>query len=146
MNNDLLSQNDFDEIRDNLNDVMFTFFKRNITYKMDNNTATRWMKDIDVQRQYTHIQLNGLIVWNKEKTDQKETGAYDYNSGYCLVRYDDCLGTGIIDANTNPTVNPTQDKIVFNDIEYYIDAIIKIGQLSSKEVLVKILFRKELVN
>ena len=142
MNNDLLSSQDFADVRDVLNDVMFTFFKRDIIYKLDSNTATRFMKDISSARNYTEIPLKGFIAWNGDETKQKETGAYDYDTGYCLLRYDDCLTNGIV-VDKNLATTPPQDKLSFEGKDYYIDGMFFIGQWKDTDVMIKIIFRKE---
>lgn len=148
MNNNLLTSTDFANIRDNLNDVMFTFLKRPITYKKDSNTNTRWQKDNAVARQYTNISLNGLVVWGTSNEDfelkTEITGAKDFGEGYVLLRYDDCTAQGIVTAGNFTTTTP-QDKIAFNGVDYYVRAIVMSGQLENEEVLVKVFFRKDLL-
>ena len=142
----LLSDSDFDEIRSVLNDVQDTFYQRTVVYKMDTNTVTRWMKDIASERTYVDKTLNGQVVWGtsqgKSDTEKKQEGTYDPGEGYVLLKYDDMLLEGLIDADTALTVTSPQDRIKFDNIVYYITSVVKVGQLKDKEVLVKVFFCK----
>lgn len=148
MNNDLLSSSEFAEIRDVLNDTMFTFFKEKAIYKMDSNTATRWMDDIEDMRNYQDIDLNCLIVWEGSdkdaKIDVRTTGAHDFSKGYILVRFDDCFNNGIVNSDKNVESNPAQDKLVFKNTTYKVEGIVLVGQLENTDVLIKIFFSKDL--
>jgi len=144
VDNDLISSQEFADIRDVLNDTMYTFLKLDVVYMLDTNSVTRWMRDIATQRVFVNKNMKGLVVWGQKETDQKEIGAYDFGDGYVLLRYDDCVAVGIIDADKNLTVTVPQDKIKFNQLEYYVTCVVKVGQLESTDVLVKVFFRKEL--
>lgn len=150
MNNQLLSNQDFADIRDALNDTMFTFFKRPIIYRKDSDTITRFQRDVATNREFTNYELLGLIVWTdtdtKAETVQRQTGAHDFTEGYCLLRYDDCQAAGIIDAQKRFITTPPQDRLNFNSTEYYVNGMLVIGQLNNDEVLVKVWFRKDLKN
>lgn len=148
MNNNLLNSSDFAEIRDVLNDTMFTFFKEKAIYRIDKNTATRWMSDIEDERTYDDIELNCLIVWEGSdkdaKIDVRTTGAHDFSKGYILLRFDDCINNGIVDSSKNVDANPAQDKLVLKGISYKVEGIVLVGQLEDTDVMIKVLFSKDL--
>ena len=139
---DLLTTQDFTDIRNAVNDVADTFFKQPISYKVDKDTATRFQRDIKTARVFTTVTLNALVVWektgNNSENKQSQTGAYDIYRGYCLVKYDDAATLGIIDSDKNVLVNPPQDKLTIGTVDYYVIGVNLIGQLGAKECLLKI--------
>lgn len=146
----LISDSEFAEIRQVINDVQDTFYGEDILYKMDNNTITRWQKDVQLQRTYNDITFKGLIVWENSSGDgedkKKLTGSYDYTQGYVLVKYDEALQKGVVNNQDNFTTTTPQDLIRFNKIDYYISGINMIGQLWDKNCVVKIHIQKQLKN
>lgn len=146
----LISQDEFTEIRTVLNDVQETFYGTQIIYKKDKNTVTRFQRDIEEKRTYVEYNLDVLVVWNATGNSaeivRNTIGASDENVGYCNVAYDEMLAKGLIDANKNLITKPAEDKLIINNKEYPILALVKLGQLWNTEVVVKILFRKDIVS
>ncbi|RUP41614.1 MAG: hypothetical protein EKK63_04995 [Acinetobacter sp.] len=146
----LLSDNDFDEIRSAIKDVTDTFMQKPIMYHLDSNTATRMMKDINSERSYTVLNLLGLVVWennNKDgKNDQNRTGDVDLTIGYVLINFEDGEAAGILNNLDELLITPPQDKISFDGSEYKIIGVNVIGQLKSKECLVKFHIKKKIRN
>lgn len=146
-----LTDTDFTEIREVFNDVQETFYGTDLTYKMDSNTATRWMKDIEGSRQYTDKSLKCLVVWENTSSQEgsvnavkKQLGAVDMTKGYILVRYDDCVTQGLVDGDKKFLTNTPQDKVIVDTIEYPIDGINMLGQWNDTNVIVKIHIHKEM--
>lgn len=146
----LISDAQFAQIRQVGNDVIETFGQKPVTYRLDSNAATRWNRDNATQRAYTDKELTGLVVWmdtpEKVATMQRETGAIDFGDGYVLLAYDDCEPLGLIGSNTELLTNPPQDRVAFDGQEYYVQGVVKAGQLKDVEVVVKVYFSKELRN
>lgn len=144
----LISDSEFAEIREVINDVQDTFYGEDITYRMDNNTVTRWQKDIQLQRTYTDIICKGLAVWENKSGDGEDTkqliGSHDYTQGYVLIKYDEAQEKGIVDNTDNFVTKTPQDLIVFNGATYDITGINMIGQLWDKNCVVKIHIQKQL--
>lgn len=144
----LISQSEFAEIRVVLNDVQETFYGTQIIYKKDKNTVTRFQRDIEEQRTYVDYNLDVLVVWNATGSSAEIVrniiGANDENVGYCNVAYDEMLQAGLVDNDKNLVTKPAEDKLIINNKEYPILGLVKIGQLWDTEVVVKILFRKDI--
>lgn len=146
----LIDDNTFNEIRAVLNDVQDTFYQREVTYRRDMDSVTEWQEETDAERKYEDLLLNALIVWNTSKENaqalREYIGAFDGNISYANVKYDDALSIGLIDGSKTVVYKPIEDKIVVDGINYPVLGIVKLGQLKDTEVVVKILFTKDVVN
>lgn len=144
----LLTDNDFDEIRSAIKDVTDTFMQKPIIYHLDSNTATRMMKDINTQRNFTAINLLALVVWenqnNEGKNETSRVGDIDLTVGYVLINFEDAKVAGILNNLDELLINPPQDKISFTGMDYDIIGVNVIGQLKDKECLVKFHIQKKI--
>lgn len=150
MPNQLISDEEFAEIRGDINDVIFTFTRNSvIQYSMDKNTTTRFQKDITDARKYNTVNLNGLVVWDKAGADAlaipvDNKGAQDFNRGYILFAFDDCLAVGMVNAENKVTTKYPADKVVANGEELTVEGINVVGQLNGTMCLVKVHIQRPL--
>lgn len=142
----LISDSLFDTIRNvHIKNVTDTFCRLPVVYKKDKNTATRMMRDVNLQRVYTTINLNGLVVWSTDKGGEvtlTEKGIVDLADGYVLVNYGDAKAAGLISSTDVLAVKPAQDTVSFNGQTYEVLGIIFSGQLKDVNCVAKIHFRK----
>jgi len=140
----LITDDEFAEFRVLFNDIQDTFYQEVITYCRDRNTATATQRDI--RRRTEKFNLNAIVVWSTTKEDaelvRSLTGAYDGNTGYCNVKFDQMQTLGLIDSQDNLIENAAQDSLLIGGKSYPVLGVIKLGQWKDKEVVVKILFRK----
>lgn len=143
----LLTPGDFAAIRETLEDVQETFYELDITYRKAAGVgANRMMRDTTESRSFTDIVLKGLVVWNdasNSKNKQEVLGTPDFSDGYCLVRYSEALSKGLVDGNKNIAGITAEDRLKFNNVEYYLEKSILVGQLEDTPTLLKIFFRKD---
>jgi len=143
----LLTPGDFAEIRQTLEDVQDTFYSLDVTYRKAGGVgANRMMRDTTESRAYTDIELKGLIVWNdasNSKNKEEVVGTPDFSDGYCLVKYSEAFSKGLVDGNKNIAGTTAEDRLKFNNVEYYLEKSILVGQLEDTPTLLKIFFRKD---
>lgn len=146
----LISDSDFSMLRSVFNDVIETFAQKAITYKKDTDIVTRMNRDLENNRVYVDIALNGLVVWNDKSKDAKlgitTQGSTDESDGYVLFGYDEFLNRGLIDSNKNFTTIPSQDKIQFDGIIYRIVGNNQVAQWKDTSVVVKVHIQKLIRN
>lgn len=144
----LLTDDEFAEIRETIHDVTDTFLRLPVIWKKDKNTATRMMRDIDHERQYDDINLQGLVVWedkgNKAILAKSLNGAVDLADGYVLFNYDDAQAAGVVTLTHNQIVNPAKDYLVFDNEKHEILGLNMLGQLKDKNCLLKVHFKKNI--
>ena len=143
----LISVSDFALIRSTINDVQDTFYGQAVLYKKARSIgANRFMKDTEETRTYDIYGFFGLIVWKDDTKSIKQEiiGTADMSDAYCLLRFDDVKTAGLIDNNNNFVGLAAEDKFFYNNIQYYMEKVITLGQLDDKDCLVKIFFNKEM--
>lgn len=144
----LLTDSEFNEIRDTIKDVTDTFLRLPIVWKKDKNTATRFMRDIDGVRTYDDIALSGLVVWNDQGNgallSKGLNGAIDLADGYVLLNYEDAQTAGVVSSTHNQIVNPAKDYLVFDNEKHEILSLNMLGQLKDKNCLLKVHFKKNI--
>lgn len=144
----LISDADFQLIRDTINDVVETFGQLAITYKkLDRRTNKRFNRGNQTEQTFTDYPLSGVLVWQvNEKTTQVDVfGKYDFSEGYMIFGFDAVEAAGLVD-NDNVTMEGEVDRIVIRGKEYQVIGVASKGQLKDKDAVVRVQIKKELKN
>lgn len=144
----LITDAEFQEIRDAINDVMDTFALVPCTYRLHKDTLDPLNRDRKTKTNYDDVAINGLIVWDdgteRGQVASMQDGTYDYSEGRVYMKYDDAIATSppLIDANGNPVMIAAQDEFVFRTKTYDIIGVILVGQLKDTNALAELHIKK----
>lgn len=144
----LISDADFQLIRETINDVVETFGQLPITYrKLDRRTASRFNRDQQNQQTFTDYALLGLLVWQiNEKTSKVDVyGKWDFSEGYIIFGLD-ALDTAGLVFQGDVTMEGEVDRVSIRGKEYQVVGIAQKGQLKDRDAIVKVQIKKDLKN
>jgi len=149
-----LEDDDFQEIRDVLNETIETFTKKTVFYELSpSETVSRFGRDNHNADNSTRYELLGLVVWNAPDSEitVETLGKFDFSMGYVLFGWDYLLSQGLvetIDNNGTPERNvvfiPEKDFITIEGEKLQVMGVNLAGQLNATEVVVKVFFKRDL--
>ena len=146
----LLTDQDFAEIRANLKDVTDTFLTKDVTYRLFQESMTRMNSDSNKNATYEDFILQSLVIHASNPPLESRQGIADLGEDYLLFSMDVLLAA----VNDNEAVlfgedgamlmTGPQDRLVIDGEEMLVDSVTPIGPLNGTEVLVKVIFKKQL--
>ena len=152
-----LTDADFAEIRQTINDTVETFAQKQVQYMLSpSQTLSRFGRDKHEATDKTEYNLLGLVVWNPTDAELKieELGKYDFSMGYVLFGFDYLETEGLITNSTDgggrpikvPVFKPEKDFIYIEGEKLQIMGVQLAGQLKDVEAVVKVFFKRDLKN
>jgi len=142
----LITDAEFAEIREVINDVSETFLQKTITYQLKVQSLSRMNRDRNDIGSYTDVSLSVLVVWEQsEVAIDRTTGSMDLSDGYALVNWDDLEATILMTTGTLNT-DIGADKLIVDGGVMEIIGIEKLGQLKDTFAVLKVYFKKTLKN
>ena len=151
----ILTDADFARFRVLFNDVMETFFRVSVTYRIHTTTLSRFKRDHkanSANNNYTDHVLVVQIIWDdgseKGQVDMgsDNKGSMDFKEGKIFVAYDDLKALDLINGDGNPVMSEPDDRIVIRTKEYEVTGVVPLGQWKDEEVLVQITFKTQETN
>lgn len=112
-----LTPQQFQQFRQAVNGVFDTFAKVGITYVQGSPRLDRWGEE---PLKGTEIDLNVYPTFDPTESDEDEYGSEDVSEGTLLVKYDELLSKGLIDANKHLLLDAERDHLHLYGVKYRI--------------------------
>lgn len=144
----LISDDEFAEIRSVAKDLTDTFAQLDATYHKVSRKKDILHEKRSDKFDESDVAIKVLEVWEStgEKAQQRtpsKSGRIALDEGYCLVNYEDMVTAGLA-LNNQWTGDQVNDKITISGTKYDIIGINPIGQLKDQMVLFKIHIKKRI--
>lgn len=147
-----LDDEDFEEIRQIINETVETFAQKPIKYNLSVEYSLQRMgRDLNNANLPAEYDLLGLVVWEAKDSEIEieELGKYDFSMGFVLFSWDYLASEGLIVETGGyviPITEPEKDTIIIDGKTVEVMGVWTGGQLKDTDSIVKIFFKRNLPN
>lgn len=136
---DLLTAAQRLQIRGAIQDVVDTFAKTPVLYKLKGNYVDDRMEETNPQ--YTDYNLVGFVEYSSNDSDEMVLdvdGNIFKPSITVLLGLDDLIALSLVDADFMPIFKPESDKFIVNGVSYKVKFVNVEGAFEQKNLVVNI--------
>lgn len=144
---ELLSDSDWQEFQDAIQDVTDTFMKHSIVYHKITTKYSTWQENKENNSDTQDFNLLALSVYAKTGSGGKDKrlaiGSQDLTEGYLLFNWWDLEAKGLINPiDKTPLFNTNLDEATFFGNRYMLTGTEQVGPFREQFALVKVHFKR----